>query len=203
MNKDILSYAIEFVSFLIGNLEQKELGNIKEIIVFGSVARGTAEKGSDVDIFINVISENGIEGRIEKIKEDFYKTEVFKKWKLKGVENEFKIIIDRLEKWKDLQISIISDGFVLFSKYKSQIEGEQQVLLYWDKIGNSSKRVLLSKKLYGYTYKNSRYKGLIELTGSVKLGTNCIMVKLEDSEKIIETFESLGIQVKRIYLNRL
>ena len=202
-SKDMLSYAMDFASFLVDNLEEADLKNIRDIILFGSVARGTAEKKSDVDIFVNLVKDSGAEKRISGIADDFYGTENFSRWKRRGIDNEIKIIADRLGRWKDLNISIISDGIVLYSKYTGRAEGEQQVIIYWDKIRPESKRVLLSKKLYGYRYKKARYKGIAELTNSTKLGPNCIITDLKDAGKILDIFKENGMTAKAIYVSRL
>ena len=203
MNKELLAYAMDFVSFFTEEFPEDSIKKVKDIILFGSVARRSADKNSDIDIFINVTNAENLESKIEKIKSDFYKTEVFKRWKLKGVENEIKIIADRLDKWKDLKISIISDGIILYSKYTGASKGAQQVILYWDGVKDQSKRVLLSKKLYGYTQGKFKYKGMVELTGSEKLGSNCILSSLQDSKKFIDIFNEMKINVKRIYVSRI
>ena len=203
MNKKLLAYAMDFVSFFIEEFQEDSMKRVKDIILFGSVARGSAGKDSDVDIFINMTNAENIESKIEKIKSDFYKTEIFKRWKMKGVENEIKIIADRLDKWKDLKISIISDGIILYSKYTGASKGEQQAILYWGGIKDQSKRVLLSKKLYGHTQGKFKYKGMVELTGAEKLGPNCILASLQDSKKFIDIFNEMKITVKRIYFSRI
>lgn len=203
MNKTLLAYTIDFASFLVDSLEEKDMKNIKEIILFGSVSKGMADKDSDVDIFINIFKKDNIERKVEKIKNDFYKGEIYKRWKLRGIDNEIKIIVDSLDKWKDLKISIISDGITLYSKYRGYVKGEQKVIIYWDKIDNESKRVLLSKKLYGYNYRKMRYKGLLELTSSEKIGSNCIITNLEDAKKILDIFKEQEITAKTIYVNKV
>ena len=206
MSKDILAYSMEFTSFLIDSIDETGLSNIRDIVLFGSAARNAADKESDVDIFVNLVKDNDIERKIEKIKNDFYNTEMCRRWQLRGIDNEIKIIAGRLEKWKDLRISIIADGISLYSKYTSRTEGKQKkqkVIIFWDNVRPESKRVLLSKKLYGYNYKKSRYKGLLELTGSTKLGANCIITNLADSKKIIEIFKGLRVTAKTIYVESL
>lgn len=203
MNKELLSYAIDFVSFLVDRIPQKEMANIKEIILFGSVPRGEAGKTSDVDVFVNVIKRDNLERTVEKIANDFYNTEIFRKWKLRGVENEIKAIVDKMDAWKDLKVSLISDGITLYSKYLGHVRGKQQVIIYWGKVKPDSKRVLLSKKLYGYSYRGSRYKGLAELTNTAKLAANCVMANLEDSRKITDMMRDMGITFRTIYVSRI
>lgn len=195
---------MDFVSFLIESLDDKCTGNIKEIILFGSVARGTADKKSDIDLFVNVLKQDSItERKIEWVVNEFYKSSAAKNWKLKGIENEIKVLVDRLDKWKDLKVSIVSDGINLYSKYKAQTKGSQQIIIYWDTVRPESKRVLLSKKMYGYTYKKFKYEGLVKLTQATKLGSGCIIVGLENSKPILNMFREMGITAKTIYLSSI
>src|SRR3990167_7304033 len=55
MNSKLISYAMDFSSFLIQKIKEKE--KIRNIILFGSVSRDEANKKSDIDIFIDLIKE--------------------------------------------------------------------------------------------------------------------------------------------------
>src|SRR3989338_4304217 len=202
MNR-LIPYAMSFASFLFSSLDKKEQENIKEIILYGSGCRGDNRSDSDVDIFINVYNSATIGKRVEKIIDEFYETEIFKKWKLLGTENTISCIVDNIEKWGDLKTSIVTNGISLFSKYKAKTQGDLFVIFYWDKIGSESKRVLISKKLYGYITKKSLYKGLVELTGSVKLGSNCIPTPLENVKKIDSVFKENKITLKRVHVSKV
>lgn len=205
MNRELIAYAGHFVSFLLQNVDKKAFENIKEFILFGSVARNEATKSSDVDLFVNVFKENRTtEKAVSVLIKKFYASELFKSyWKLIGIENEIKCVIGRLEKWKDLEPSIIADGLILYGKYTGLVKGKTFVLVYWSKIKPESKRVLLSKKLYGYTYKKKRYKGLLEGTETLKLSSNCLLVPLEHSRMVLQVFKDLGVQTKTIHMSRL
>jgi len=205
MSRYMYAYAESFVSFLMQNLEEKYFLNIKDIILFGSTARNKADKTSDVDIFINIYKDSKeFEKRISLILKKFYNSELFNRyWKLMGIENEIRCISGELNKWKDLKSSIIANGISLYSKYNSILKGKTNVLIYWDKIKPESKRILLSKKIYGYTYKNKEYKGLLEKTNTLKLGSNCLLIPLEDSGKFFDIFKSLKIPNKKIYVSRV
>jgi len=56
MKSKLIAYAMDFASFLIQKI--KNIDNINNIILFGSVAREEADKTSDIDIFIDVVKEN-------------------------------------------------------------------------------------------------------------------------------------------------
>ena len=49
--KELIAYESSFISFILGKIE------VEEIILFGSVARGEADKNSDVDLFFNVLNK--------------------------------------------------------------------------------------------------------------------------------------------------
>ncbi len=203
MNRKLVPYAMSFASFFMSSLSEADQGNIKDIILYGSAARGDFREDSDVDIFVNVYKQGSIEKKVERIVESFYKTEAFRRWKLLGIGNTISCITDNIEKWKDLKTSIISNGITLFSKYTGKSEGRQFVIVYWGKIGSESKRVFISQKLYGYKTKKSVYKGLLDQTGSIKIGANCIFVPLENSSRVLDTFRSNKITVKMIYVSKV
>ncbi len=205
MNKELVAYAGHFVSFLIQNIDRKNLGNVKEMILFGSVARGEAGKESDVDLFINVFREDSaVEKAISFLVKKFYASQAFKgHWKLLGVENEIKCIVGRLERWKDLEPSVISDGIILYGKYAGLAKGKAFALVYWGKVKPETKRVFLSKKLYGYAYRGKSYKGAMEGADAVKLGSNCLLVPLENSRAVLHIFKELGVQTRTIHVSRL
>ena len=93
MKSELISYAIDFVSFLMQKIKEKS--EIKQITLFGSVAREEANEKSDVDIFIDLIKENkSLENKIKKILDNFKESTKLKNyWKPLGIENEIKPII--------------------------------------------------------------------------------------------------------------
>ena len=93
MKSNLLPFAMDFASFLIQKIEEKE--NIKNIILFGSVARGEDTEASDVDIFIDIVTENsGFEKKVNSCLYDFINSVKYKNyWKLLGVESEIQLKI--------------------------------------------------------------------------------------------------------------
>lgn len=207
MNKKYVAYASGFVSGLIDGMGEDVLPEIEQIILFGSAARGEATKKSDIDIFINVPSENkmaraGMAIAVQAVTEAFYVTTEFRKnWKQRGIENEIKCIVGNLDEWEDLKPSIISDGIILYGKYTGVVKGRSFVVVSWEKVSPETKRVLLSKKLYGYNMNGKRYAGAVEGTQTTKLGSNCIMVPLESSKGILAVFTELGVETRRFHMS--
>jgi predicted nucleotidyltransferase len=195
MKSKLTAYAIDFVSFLIQKTKQKE--NIKNIILFGSVARDEAGKESDVDIFMDVINEKNTAEEFNKILDDFLDSAKYKNyWKPLGIESPIKIITGRLDNWKELKPSIISNGISLYGKFKANIKGEHKTFFIWENIKPNSKRVLFNKQLLGYKQKNKFYNGLIQKYNGERLGKGCIIVPLESSNLFHKLFKKYKIAVK-------
>ena len=198
MKNNYFGYASQYVSFILNNIDN----NIQEIILFGSAARGEATRSSDIDIFFSVQQENKtFNKRILELTKKFYATEFYRIWKNMGIDNEIKPIVGVVEDW-NLKQSIIANGITLFGKYRASItEGSPLVIIYWEPVKNQSKRVLLSKNLYGYSYKKKQYKGLLEK--DAKLGANCIAVTLEKAQPIINIFNKMKIHFKSMYVGKM
>ncbi|MBI2148653.1 nucleotidyltransferase domain-containing protein [Candidatus Woesearchaeota archaeon] len=196
MNNKYLSYTLDLLSFMV---EELELDNIRNIILFGSVARGQATKESDIDIFIDIIKKDvKYEQKIKQIIGDFYKSKFFHSyWKIKGIENDFNVIVGKLDEWKEIKDSIISNGITLYSKFKTLPEKYVYfVLIYFENVKPESKRVLLYKNLYGYNIKNKHYHGLLERYNGKKLNKGTIAVPLEHKNIFFGLFKRFKVSIK-------
>jgi predicted nucleotidyltransferase len=195
---ELISYAMDFASFLMQNLKEKDKEKIKSIILFGSVAREEATKKSDIDFFVDVFLENkALEKSILKIKDKFFNSVKFKDyWKLFDVKNEINIIVGKLKKWK-LRDSMLGSSVILYQGYSPKLEdGKNKVLLFWSVIDNNSKRVMLNKKLFGYSHYGKKYKGLLEVYDGIKLGTNVILISVEQLNLFLKEFRKFKVKVK-------
>lgn len=185
MNYKLISYAQDFVSFLMQNFNGAD--KIIKIIMFGSTARGESGRDSDIDIFIEIGEEQ--EKEINKIKEDFYKSIKFKKyWNLLGIKNEINLSIGHLKDWGDLNRSIISDGITLFGKYTDNVKTKPHVLFSITPGKNRNKNISIWRELYGYSQKvnNKNYvkKGLITEYGGQKLANGVVIIPIDSSNKL-------------------
>lgn len=185
MNYKLIAYAQDFASFLIQNF--KEADKIKSIILFGSVARGEAEKDSDIDIFVETDEKQ--EQEINKLKEKFYSSIKFKKyWNLFGIKNEINLSIGNLKDWGDLNRSIISNGIVLFGKYNDKVKTNPYVLFSISPGKDRNKNISVWRELYGYSQKvkNKEYikAGLIKEYQGEKLANGVVIIPIENSSKL-------------------
>jgi len=145
-NKELIAYATSFVSFILPKIE-----DIKEVILFGSAARGEAEKDSDIDLFFNVDKEKQklVEENTGKELNKFYKSKTSEAFFLRGIKNSIKINVGELDEWK-LKRSIISDGIVLYGRYNENPENLRCFVLFnIEPIQNITKRNRVIRKLFG------------------------------------------------------
>jgi len=184
LNKELIAYALAFVSFIFPKIE-----NIKEIILFGSVARGEAGKDSDIDLFFDLENEKHeeeIKKSIEIGLKKFYKSKIAETSQAKGINNPIKANIGDLSKWK-LKRSIISNGITLYSKYKEIPENLKGYAIFnIAPIKNIAKRNQIIRKLFGRKEKGYNAKGIIEELNGKKLSPTSFIIPLEHSKEILE-----------------
>lgn len=203
MNNLLLGYAANFAGFLLQNLEQEDTAKIGNIILFGSVARGTSRPNSDIDIFVDT-EDSRLKNKCNMVLDKFFKSDIYRRyWRLLGIKNEIKLITDSMKNWPDMQTSIFANGIVLFGKYKNAPKGKPSVIVWWDAIKNQSKRVLISKTLYGWSVKKKKHAGLLEKLGGRKLGSNAIIIPLENASRIKWLFKSHKVQAREMYLSKI
>ncbi len=190
MNYKLIAYAQDFTSFLLENLNNKS-DKVENIILFGSVSRGEENKKSDIDIFIDIIDdsiENDLEKEINKIKDKFYDSIKIKKyWLLLGIKNEINCIVGKLNDWEDIHRSIISNGIVLYGKYKKDTSNLPYVLFSIESTGERKKDISLWRRLYGYKQKIGKKEyikqGLINEFKGEKIARGVIIIPIEHATK--------------------
>ena len=193
---ELIGYALDFVSFLMQNIKEKN--NVNSIILFGSAAREEATKESDVDIFADLKESNKkIEKEIKEILNRFYESARFKNyWKPIGLENKINIITGKLNEWK-LKDSMLGNSIILYQKYSPKLEdGKSKVILSWENPKNNSKIVMLNKKISGYRHYKRVYPGLLEKYKGEKIGFNVILIHAEDLNLFLKEFYKFKIPVK-------
>jgi len=191
---ELVAYAISFISFIL-----PKVSNIKEIILFGSVARGEAEKNSDIDLFFNVENKENEEQNkkvIERELRKFYKSKIAEIWFLKGVKNPLKVNIGKLDEWK-LKRSLISEGISLYGRYK-EMPKNLKGFVYFNisPIRKISKRNKVIRKLFGRKEKNYSSIGILNKINGKRLSPTSFIVPLESSNQIINLMKEEKIEYK-------
>lgn len=183
--KELIAYIISFISFVLPKIE------VEEIILYGSVSRKEATKKSDIDIFFNTsLNEKKTKKIIQNQLNRFYKSKIYEIFSLKGINNNFHIEVGNLQKWK-LKRSIISDGIVLYGKYKAFPEKLKGFTFFNLKpIKNITKRNKIIRKIFGRTEKNHKKSGLIKSLHGKKLSPSSFLTPIEKSNDIINYLNS-------------
>ncbi len=190
---EMISYAMDFVSFLISRLS-----SIDRVILFGSIARGDFNHESDIDLFIDT-KDKKLENQVKKMEDAYSKSSKARAWQLKGIQNTFSCMVGILdsEEWKDLKRGMVNNGLILYDKYKAAAEKIHQYTLFsFENIRPESARVTANRTLFGFRVKGKKYPGMAERYNLVKLGKGVILVPIEHSLKIKSFFHEKKITVK-------
>ena len=87
-----IDYASYFISYLLSNLDDTK--NINRIVLFGSAAKGEANKESDIDLFLELKKQSAVfESEVKKIEKKFYSSREAALFKTKGIGNIFSGIV--------------------------------------------------------------------------------------------------------------
>jgi hypothetical protein len=68
--------------------------------------------------------------------------------------------------------------------------------VFWENVSPEATRVLLNKRLFGYTANSKFYIGAVQKYGCQRLGKGCISVPAWNLKPIIDIFDALNVQFK-------
>ena len=196
--KNRLSYAVSYISYLLRNLSDVSL--IDRIILYGSVAKKQSSKESDVDIFVELKKDTKkLRHEIEQGAESFYKSKEAIIFKILGTSNEISLKVGKLDEWPDLKRSIMSDGIVLFGNVDLGAKptyAEHKIIFFWDNV--KLNRTAFLNKLYGYKTKKITYVGLLERWSGKKLGKSCVIFPIKHRNELIDIMKKYKVQSQSI-----
>ncbi len=196
---DLIAYAHAYVSFVLPRLKIP----FKDIILFGSVARGDFGPPSDLDLFFNVIVEKDakkLEEELKPINNLFYKSKIYELWKQKGIINIINAKTGVLDQW-ELKSSILADGIMLQGKYKNEIKGEGHILISFSPIRNITKRNRIMRTIFGREEKVFKKEGLVIKRGGVKISPTVFIIPLQFSSEVLSLLrkEKVDFQLREIW----
>ena len=194
---ELIAYAYDFLSYLALQSIFKD-HHINKIMIYGSVARGDFDEESDVDLFFDVLNEKEItiiEKQLKVIEKKFYGSKVFGLWEKKGIENEIKVKVGVLDKWR-LRRSVVSDGIVLYGKYKAEIKGEGFLMVVFEPVKDVTKRNRLIRRLFGRKESGYFKEGLVSELRGKRVSSTVFYVSLQFADKILEILKKEKVSYK-------
>lgn len=200
MNKEILiAYVYSYLSYLCR--EENVKSKIKKIYLFGSVARNDFDEESDIDIFIDVNSEDEVivNKSSQKALGKFLNIES-EKWRQRSIEKKINLKVGVLKEW-ELKSSIEKEGIVLYaSAYSSG--GRKFLLFSYGPIVSSKQRVKIGRLLFGRGEATFKSKGLVQLNGGKVVGPRVFLIPAELQNKVASVFskEKINFQFEEVWM---
>lgn len=161
-----IARAADFVSFVLLNLNARELSEIVKILF------------SENKIFFELARKD------PRLKEKIYSI-------VKQFHSSFDVSFELSEISKSLPAFVLYTPY----RKKVEKGGTKQLIL-WESVKPNSKRVLLNKRLFGYVHSGKRYEGLLQKFKGEKLGKGCISVPAQSAAVFLDLFKSAGIPIK-------
>lgn len=203
---EAISYVYDFLSMVFEIPELK--GEIKEIILFGSVAKGAHDKKSDIDLFFNVSNKTKIENieiELKRVLKSF-EIKVEKTWALKKIRFPISIIAGNLEEeeWRALKEEIISSGIMLYGHYKElpKDTAHHYIVYYSLTKLNRKDKMKFIRAVFGYKIRKGKkeyaQKGILDEVAGFKLAPNAILIPSESIQKIKGIFKKFNLEYRII-----
>jgi len=182
------------------------IDKIDAIILFGSIAQGTFDNESDIDIFIQVKNSSDktiVEKEVSKILTVF-EINCEKTWTLKQIDFAIKPLIGRLDedRWKQLAEEISSTSCILYGKYNfkpDELKNYALVSFSLNTLKQNDKMKVI-RTLYGYTIKNNKKNyiitGIVNKINGIKLNSNTILVPANNTKYVRDIFNKFKLEVK-------
>ena len=197
----IREYALLACARLVAGMPQNLLEGIRAVVLFGSVAQGTATEESDIDVFFDTATGKAVvrlKAYLRKAVRDFSLSPEALRLKMAGTSNQISAMAGNLEEWPDLQRSMISTGIVVYSRYAAKAKGLKPFVIFsWEGLKIRSRGAFLNK-VYGYKSGKKRYPGLVKTFGGIRIGRSAIMLPLQHKDAFMRLLEKQGIEYRVI-----
>ncbi len=198
----IIAYIYDFLSMIFE--DEKIVDEIEEIVLYGSYAKKTHDKKSDIDLFFNIKDKNkskDIEEELNKILRSFeIKSE--KIWKLKKINIPISTIVGSLDDkmWIGIKDEIASSGIILYSSYKELPERVNHYILFYYSLKNLDRKdkMRFIREMFGYTINKNMKEynqiGVLDSINGKKLSSNAILIPSQETLKIKNIFSKYKIK---------
>lgn len=202
IQRELLPIVQEFAS------RAHEIQNLVMAIVYGSVARGEADRRSDIDVFLVFSTEHDPErGEEFRIAHEIA-SEVERKY---GGTNRFQFVFSNLglKVDEDFLENLCKEGIIIWGKPLlldvEKLKLSPQIIISYDlsALPNYDK-LRIHRALYGYrverVHEGRRYvsesKGLLAEVGGRRLGKAVIMIPKENERYLKKVFDEAKVKYK-------
>lgn len=201
---NLKQYAVSAAAFILENLPEDKLKCISRVILFGSVAQGTATRESDVDLFFDIIAKKKelakINRLVKNLAEKFYTSNTGIRYRLEGIGNKINPIAGKLEDWQELRRSIAKSGIILYGTFIEKLSGEPYLLIWWEGLEPRTRGAFINA-LYGVRIKDKRYPGLLEKLAGRRVGKSAIILPLRNKAELDRLLDKYKIGYRVIEIS--
>jgi predicted nucleotidyltransferase len=166
----------------------KTVDGVIGIILFGSVTRGKADEGSDIDLL--VLFENE-----DKMRRNEW--EVNRLIQSNLFTQSICACASTLERMNPVFIqSVLEDGLILYAQHplvlRSRLANALACLIVTYSLENlpQKEKQKVNYELFGRRVAERRYLGLVEELGGRRLGRGCFLIPKENAEVVLNTLNA-------------
>jgi hypothetical protein len=170
----------------------KTVDGVIGIILFGSVARGEADEGSDIDLLVLFEDE-------DKMRKNEW--EVTRRIPPNIFAQSICVCPSTLKQMNPVFIrSVFEEGIILYMRYpwvlESRLANAVEFLLVTYSLEGLSQREKqrVDYKLFGRVLGKHSYPGLVEKCGGKRLGRGCFLVPRENAEAVLNFLNEHSIK---------
>lgn len=170
----------------------KTVDGVMGIILYGSVARGEADEGSDIDLFVLFDSE-------DKMRRNEW--EVTRRIPSSVFAQTICACPSTLEKFNPVFLeSVLDDGLILYARYplvlRSCLANAVACLIVTYSLKDLPQREKqkLNYRLFGSEVSGHRYLGLVEQGGGKHLGRGCFLIPREKAQRVLNVLDEAGVK---------
>jgi len=178
--------------------ELSKIADIKVVVLYGSFARGEPTSRSDIDLLVLTTESKTQEEVQNKVIE--LESEIDR-----NIQPTIRTISELQKTDSGLLQNIFEEGKILYLKEPAEIPSalllqQKPYLIYSFKISklDQKEKARFNRLLYEQIRKRYKYRGLLNELGGKKLSAGCVMVPMNQKEKIEKFFKKFNVTYEQL-----
>lgn len=187
--------SVDLPDSLLGDLA--DIPSLTAVVLFGSVARGVADRRSDIDLLVIFDTEEDKEENNERL------LDILKRYKDLPLALTKKTA-EEISKDPDFFYKVFQEGYVLYKRpgtdvLPAAVTGEKHEIVYTYELKDLTqvKKTKFNSALFTREKKKYRYPGILERVNGKSLGPGVIKVPANAEEKIDGLMEEHGVNYEK------